>query len=80
MKNHKMYEEFMELIFQHAVHALPYAASAILTQGIRDGLVGYHPEDEENLAYYAECVKELEKGIAKTIDVYIKKQLRFEAV
>lgn len=79
-ENHKMYEEFMELIFQYAVHALPYAASAILTQGNRDGLAGYHPEDEENQAYYTECVKELEKGIAKTIDVYIKKQLRFEAV
>ena len=56
-ENHKMYEEFMELIFQYAVHALPYAASAILTQGIRDGLAGYHPEDEENLAYYKKVLQ-----------------------
>lgn len=79
-ENHKVYEGFMGLIFPYAVYHIPNAVSGILTQGIRDGMVGFHPEDERNLAYYTECVRELEKGVVKTVDIYIKKQLRFEAV
>ena len=79
-ENYKMYAEFMDLIFAYAVHYVPHAAGLMFTQGSRNGMVSFQPENAENLKYYTECVKDIGKGIAKTVDLYIKKQLRFEAV
>lgn len=76
-ENHKIYLEFVDSVFQYAVHSVPQAAELMFEHAKENGVGGFHPENEEHIAFYTKCVKDIEQGIANAATLYIKKQLRF---
>ena len=64
-------------VFQYAVHSVPQAAELMFEHAKENGVGGFHPENEEHIAFYIKCVKDIEQGIANAATLYIKKQLRF---
>lgn len=81
LENYKNHAAFLDLITSYCIHNVSSVMESVFLEARESHhWEGYRPGDPKNVEYFTDAVRDMEKGMAKIVDYYIKKQLRYEAV
>lgn len=81
LENYKNHVAFLDLITSYCINNVSSVMESVFMEAREfHHWEGYKPEDPKNVEYFTDAVRDMERGMAKIVDYYIKKQLRYEAV
>ena len=75
--NYERYAEFSDLIFENVSSKFEDCTDQWYQCGIELGITQYKPDDKSSADYFKSMCDEFSRGLAKRVDLFIKKQLRW---